>query len=487
MQRKRWMAFVGVAVLLLPATLAASQVPQLPGLVPPLPASWAPTEEPAAYQWKTWVLAGANQLRPPFPPELTTLEGAEELVALKRAQLQRTAEQVETAKFWDTGPAGQRWTELMLNMISAHGPSPPRVARGLALLHIAVYDALVAAWDAKHFYNRSPPSVLDPTLLPAFPPRNTASYPSEHAAVAGAASRILEYMYPQQGIEFFEDKAVEAALSRVWAGVNWPSDVVAGLELGHEVADKVLRRATQDSSDLPWDGKRVTGDCTWNPTPPGFVFPPLEPMWGKVRPWLMTRGDQFRPGPPPACGGAEFLEQTMDVYEKSKMLTDEEQEIAFYWADGPNTVTPPGHWNLIALDLLSKYPQSTPRAARTFAYLGAVLQDAGVAVWDAKYTYWWERPIETIREGIDPQWNTLITTPPFPGYVSGHSGFSGAGAKWLGHAFPEEKVALRAMASEAAQSRFLAGIHIQADNAVGLDMGKAIADLAIGRAMADGA
>lgn len=487
MPRAASLALASVALLLLPATMALP--PPLLGDAPDCGGGpeCIPGEEPRAYAWRTWVLAKASELRPGFPPEAGSVAWAEDLAAVKRAQVERTPEQAERARFWDEGPAGQRWTELTLQMAGAHGPNPVRVARGLALVHVAMYDALVAAWDAKHFYNRSGPASLDPTLMPVVPARDNPSYPSEHAVAAGAASRVLGYLYPQQGLEFFEDLADEAARSRVWAGVSWPSDVEAGLELGRRVADKVLAKAAADGHHKPWDGARVTGPCTWNPTPPGYVFPPLEPMWGQVRTWLMANGSQLRAPPPPACRSAEFEAQTLALYEASLRLTDEQKDIARYWADGPNTVTPPGHWFVIALDLLEEHPQSTPRAARTLAYLGAAVHDAGVAVWDTKYTYWWERPVETIRETRDPAWSSFIATPPFPGYVSGHSGFSAASARWLGHVFPEEKVPLRAMASEAAMSRFYGGIHIDADNRVGMDLGRGVADLAIARAAADGA
>jgi len=322
-------------------------------------------------------------------------------------------------------------------------------------------------------------------LTPALPPHDNPGYPSEHTVAAGAASRVLKSLFPEQGPEWFEAKAQEAAMSRVWAGADWPSAVEQGLALGRTVAEKVLAHAATDGSGTPWDGKRLTGVCYWKPTPPGLVFPPLEPSWGKVKPWLLASAEQLRPGPPPLCGSAEEREQFLEVYRTINGLTEEQKRIASFWNDGPGTFTPPGHWFEFALGLVERYNINTPRAARIFASLGAVVMAAGICVWDAKYAYWSLRPITYIQDYVDPTWTSFIPTPPFPGYVSGHSGFSGGAGELLGYAFPRERAALRSMAAEAASSRLYGGIHIRADNEVGLAMGKLIGALASARALGD--
>lgn len=442
-------------------------------------------EDPYAGNWKTWVLRSGTDIRIPEPSPPNSPKGLRELAQLKQAQLERTQAQIDVARFWDAGPATRRWTEIQLDMIKTYRPNPPRGSRGLALMHIAMFDAVVAAWHAKSTYNHPAPVSVDPALTPALPPRNNPSYPSEHAVVAGAASQVLKYLFPQQGADWFEAKAREAAASRVWAGANWPSDVEQGLALGRAVADRVLAQAATDGSDASWDGKRLTGVCYWKPTPPGFIYPPLEPLWGKVRPWLLTSGDLFRPDRTPPCGSADEREQMLEVYRTVNTLTEEQKRIASFWDDGPGTFTPPGHWAEIALRMADRYQISTPRAARIFAYQGAVSMVAGVCVWDAKYAHWSLRPVTYIQDYVDINWVSFITTPPFPGYVSGHSCFSGASATLLGYMFPQEKAVLQMMAAEAALSRLYGGIHIRADNEVGLVMGRRIGALASARAMND--
>ncbi len=477
-----------VAAIALSTIIALSIVPTL---TQP-PQTEIRGEEPTAGNWNTWVLSSGSELRLPPPPAPNSTQGAEELAQLERAQLERNQTQIDSAIYWDTGPATKRWTELQLDMILVSSPNPLRTARGLALMHIAMYDALVAAWDSKYAYNRATPSSVDLKLKPAIKTRENPSYPSEHAVVAGAASRVLERLFPGPGAEFFEAKAQEAAMSRVIAGANWPTDVEQGLALGRVVADRVLAVAAADGSNATWDGKRLTGPCTWEPNPNDVMSPllpnihvtPLAPTWGQVKPWVMVSGDQFRPIQPPSCNG-DMREQMLEVYNTVNKLTDQQKKIASFWEDGPGSFKPPGHWFEIALDLVREHGTNTPRTARVFAYLGAVEMDASISVWDAKYTYWSIRPITYIRENIDPSWSTFLSTPTFPGYVSGHSGFSGAAEKLLGYMFPDRKAVLNSMAEEAALSRLLGGIHIRADNEVGLSMGRKIGSLAIARAMDD--
>src|SRR5262249_16740426 len=135
--------------------------------------------------------------------------------------------------------------------------------RGLALMNVAIYDAIVAAWAAKYSYNRPRPSSLDPTLTTLVAVPNSPSYPSEQAVAAGAAASILGHLYPDD-VQSFEAKAQAAARSRLLAGVNYPSDVEAGLELGRQVAQQVIARAKSDGSDAVWDGKMPTGPGYWN-------------------------------------------------------------------------------------------------------------------------------------------------------------------------------------------------------------------------------
>lgn len=119
----------------------------------PLLVTQAGPGEPHVGAWKTWVLRSGRDIGIPRPDAAASARGTQEIAQLRRAQAERTQAQIDAAQLWDTGPATRRWTEIHLDMIKIHRPNPPRADRGLALVHLAMYDALVAAWHIKYLYN----------------------------------------------------------------------------------------------------------------------------------------------------------------------------------------------------------------------------------------------------------------------------------------------------------------------------------------------
>lgn len=226
----------------------------------------------------------------------------------------------------------------------------------------------------------------------------------------------------------------------------------------------------------------------------------------------MSRIVLFRAQAPPRINTRVFADSYQEVASlgsiNSTTRTADQTEIAFFWEDGSGTVTPPGHWQVIAQDLSRKFSLSRIENARLFALLSIAQADAAISAWDSKYTYNYFRPITGIRErcfartdlAMDPEWTPLIPTPPFPSYTSGHSTFSGASARILELYFGTDDIpfsgaspdpqkwpdvlpgvtrawsSLSEAAEEAGQSRIYGGIHWQFDNTEGLKSGRAIAD-----------
>ena len=155
-----------------------------------------------------------------------------------------------------------------------------------------MYDATVAAWESKYRYNRPRPSRVDADVPTALPVPNSPSYPSEHAAAAQAAASVLAYLLPAEA-QTFQSMAEQAAMSRVQAGLQYPSDVSAGLDLGRKVAEQVIAKAKADGSDAVWTGTVPVGPCKWIGTNPGNV---TAANW---KPILLTSPGQFRPPAPP--------------------------------------------------------------------------------------------------------------------------------------------------------------------------------------------
>ncbi len=179
---------------------------------------------------------------------------------------------------------------------------------------LAMYDATIAAWESKYAYNRQRPSERDHKLPTALPVPNSPSYPSEHAAAAQAAASVLAYFIPGEA-QSFQTMAKQAGWSRVLAGLQYPSDYYAGLELGRKVAEQVIAKAKLDGSDAVWTGTVPTGPCKWIPNrdAAGNVIPPGNATAG-FRPLLLSSAGQFRPAPPPACDSPQVIAETALVH-----------------------------------------------------------------------------------------------------------------------------------------------------------------------------
>jgi membrane-associated phospholipid phosphatase len=370
-----------------------------------------------------------------------------------------------------------------MQLVAQQSKNPPLAARGYALVSVAMYDAVVTTWHWKEVYGRkAPPGVT--RVVPSGP---DPSYPSEHAAIAGAASRVLGYLFPELNQAHYDEMAEQAGDSRVVAGTNYRSDVRAGLDLGRRVADEVIAYARGDGSTDSGNVNRPQGVGVWEAPPdnPGNTAP-VEPTAGNWKTWVVE-AKAMVPGPPPAYGSPEQVAQTREVFDISQHLTDDQRRIAKYWAGGAGTPLPPGIWNQLLLDKVKKSPPaSTPRVAREFALLNVAQDDAGICAWQTKYTYWSARPVNAIRDlGIDKTWKPLLPTPVFPSYVSGHSTFSAAAAEVLAYLYPKEAANWRGMAAEAGMSRIYGGIHYRSDNVDGLKLGREVGTLVVQRARGD--
>lgn len=431
-------------------------------------------------RWRTWLLDSADELRPAAPPAPSRAE----LDELNQLQRQRTVETAREVEFWGRGPAVLPWTGIALDLSQVYKLSPVRTARALALLQTTLHDAVVACWDAKAAYPRPAPATLDRSLTPLdAAAAGLSTFPSEHAAVAGAAASVLAYLFPDERVEDLDALADEAANSRLWAATNVRSDIEAGMTLGRAVGERAIELGKADGSDAMWDGAgRMEGPGFWQPTPPDFRQEPVDPMAGTWRTWVLARGDAYRPTPPPAWDSPAWHAELQAVKEAIERRTPEQEDAARFWAGGPSRTTPAGLWTEIARDLVVRNELDLPHAARAFALVTTAMADAFICCWDAKYAYWSARPITA-----EPELDVLIPTPPFPSYTSGHSTVSAAAAAVLGHLFPEAANDLSAKAEEAKNSRLWAGIHFPIDNEMGATGGGMVGRLVISRALEDGA
>jgi hypothetical protein len=219
-----------------------------------------------------------------------------------------------------------------------------------------------------------------------------------------------------------------------------------------------------------------------------------EPYWGTLRPFVLRTWDECPAPPPPTYDekpGTPLYEEAKRVYDVSKTLTPEQRTIALYWADnGGETGTPVGHWLSITGQLISERQLSAEESARALMGVGVAMADAFIAAWGYKFKLNVVRPRTFIRATMDKNWEPTIPTPPFPEYLSGHSTNSAAAAEALAGLMESKPFvdstaltighdarhfeSFRAAADEAGLSRIYGGIHYQAANMAGAELGRCI-------------
>lgn len=458
--------------------------------------------------WRTWVLSSADEIKVPEPPPEGSSERAEELAEVEKLAADRTPDVAEQIERWSGDIPTEPWTVINNEYIASQAKDPPLSSRNLAYTHVAMYDAVVAAYHWKDVYKRDAPPGVD-TLVDV---DGVPSYPSEHAAIAGAASRVLSHLYPDKPGPRLDELAEQVADSRVAAGANTRSDVEAGLALGRAVADAVIAKADADGADAKWDGKRPAGigggPQYWEP-PPGSVSPPIQPLAGSWKTWVLSSGSQLRDSlpPPPAYDSEEFKTSARELLDIKDNLTDEQKRIAKFWEGAAGTALPAGILNQVVLCQLeggvakgTTPPEcdrsspnrmqgsnlSAPEATRVFALINVAMADAGGAVWDAKFLYWYPRPQNAISDsGIEPGWTPHLPTPVFPAYPSGSAGYAGAVEGVLSGLFPRDAAKNMARAEEQAVSRQYAGIHWDFD-ALSIDMGRKVGEMVVKQGVATG-
>lgn len=262
---------------------------------------------------------------------------------------------------------------------------------------------------------------------------------------------------------------------------------------GHEA---YMKPFSQDGFAMPKE------DYCWIPT--SAQLEPLSPHWGENRSFVRGVVEESQPIPNLPFStdpSSEFYSQAMDVYNQvTKLNTPEEVTIAKYWADDPFvTCTPTGHTFNIVTQLLQESNATLEKTAVGLAMMAVAENDAFISCWKSKYDYVLIRPVSYIQKYIDPSFETVIGTPPFPAYISGHSAEIGAGVKVMIHLFTDEsgdytftdlsqlQYGFEArsydnfydMAEECALSRYYGGIHFEMDNTAGLDVGYAVGDAVV--------
>jgi len=368
------------------------------------------------------------------------------------------------------------WNNAALDAIRVDRTAPPIASRSLPIVHVAIYDAV---------------NGIARTHEPYLVPSAVSTSASRVAAATAAAHQTLVSLFPNHTSTF------DALHATVLAGIPNGPQKTNGMTWGEFVASQILAARANDSSNAIVQPPGGSGPGVWVPTPPAFL-PYLLPQWGFVVPFGMSSTSQFRPPGPPSLDSQQYAADYEEVKELGAAMgstrTEDQTEIALFWADGAGTETPPGHWNSIAQIIAAARGNTLEENARLFALLNIAMADAAICSWDAKYTYHFWRPVTAIAFA-EPQlnWMSFIVTPPFPDYTSGHSTFSAAAATALPLFFGTEDLPFTTgsdflpgvyrsfstcqdAAEEAALSRIYGGIHFRSASEDGLQAGSSIGE-----------
>lgn len=395
------------------------------------------------------------------------------------------------------------WYKLLLELIRNTATySPPVASRAFAYLGVTVFEALATGNPALRSLSGQ---VRD---LPPLPAREGA--PHDEACVLEAAlAHAMAAHFGNTGPTGQRAMQAMAAKMADVAGAGVVADVAArsrahGVAVSVHILDWSARDggAVIENMGFPYDYALGGQPQDWVPTSTIAVQQkPLLPNWGANRPFAIPDTGPCGLVPPLAYSedpASEFYLQAMEVYQTAKSLTDEQKVIARFWSDDPMlSPTPPGHWVSILLQIFARDSMPVDRQAELLAMLGMAISDGFVQCWRSKYEHDLLRPVTYIRRVIDPKWEPLLITPPFPEYPSGHSTQTGAAAAvlegLLGADFAfddatheDDGLAVRsfpgfwAAAEEAAVSRLYGGIHYRAACDNGLVQGRCVAGHILG-------
>lgn len=385
------------------------------------------------------------------------------------------------------------WNEQALNATRLARNPPPPASYFLAVYHLAIFDAVNGITRTHESWHVNEPAPAGADI---------------DAAVAGAAHTAMAALWSSTN-----PRVVQNFYEKALAAIPDGQPKTDGLAWGKHVAEKILERCSDSGFNKPVPGVYSSNEPgKWRETPAAFR-PPLMPFWAKVRPFAMTSPSQFRAPPPHPVDSKEHAEELAFVAKVGPRdgaeRTEYETMSTPFWSDDLGTSTPPGHWNMVAQDLARRNKLTVPETARLLALVNIAQADAAIACWETKFFYNTWRPETGIRE-LDSKLNPHATpspdfipnlaSPSFPSYTSGHSTFSGAGARSLALFFGTDEIEFTLTSDglpgavrtykrlsdaqrEAGMSRVWGGIHVMSDNLEGQKAGMKIAEWTFANAL----
>jgi PAP2 superfamily protein len=387
------------------------------------------------------------------------------------------------------GDPVMEWNDTARRLTVVPALSPVQQTRVMAIVHVAMHDALNAITTEYEQYHA------------------TASAPvgaTPEAAVIGAAYQSLR--------RIFGDSELLASAYTASLSTNALSPTDPGLGFGRTVADGIIALREEDGATLaayPYLPPNAGAPGVWVPISTAASAQALLPGWGNVTPWVLRSGSQFRPDAPPALDSEAYARDFAEVRQLGALVnstrSDEQTQIALFWRASPTAL-----WNPILVRALQSRNLGLSATARVAALFYLAAADASVACWEAKYYYNFWRPQAAIASGDvdgngltagDPDWRPLLPTPPHPEYPSAHASNSGAMARVLSSFFGDAPGFLIEATSsqnpgfvrhwqtfsegvqEVVDARVYSGIHFRTADEAGARLGRQVAQFVLTHAL----
>lgn len=375
------------------------------------------------------------------------------------------------------------WNEKAVAFVRARGLGPPPAERVVAMVHVAMFDAV---------------NSIEPRYRPYLTQFPASANASKEAAAATAAGHVLASMSPQSQAE------MKSALATYLATIADSPAKVEGIKVGEAVAAKIVAARADDGASVPDSYRTQTPAGAYVPTPAMWA-----PQWPGVRPFALTSAYQFRPAPPLPLTSAEWAADYAEIRTlgriDSKTRSARQTEDARFWLEVGGIVYYPVVRSISATRKLSVIDN-----ARMFALAAVARADALIAVFDAKYSYGFWRPITAIRHGDndgnpaterDPTWRPIADTPMHPEYPCAHCITAASMCAVLeaiigSPDIPEVAISsptapgvthrwtnLRAFVREVSESRIWAGFHYRFSTRVAEEMGRKIGEYVVQNVM----
>ena len=354
------------------------------------------------------------------------------------------------------------WNRVATDAFATANTDPVTESRALAIVQLAVHDAMQS--------------------VDAIARANAASAPSVDAAIATAAHDAAVVLLP--GARDTLDDALARSLQPIADG----DAKRRGIDIGHATATATLASRADDGSDRKLELRPGARPGEYRPTPPDFT-PAWMAQWRSVTPFSLRSGDQFRPPAPPAVDGPlarhEVEQLRLIGGQAGSVRNDEQAEIARFWYEN----SPPG-WNRIACRVARSQELDARASARLLALVNLAMADGFIASFDAKYHYGYWRPATAVRATGAGEWLSFLPTPPIPDYPSAHTVLGAAAATVLARFFDNDFIAFETTSgqpypgltrrfwsfSDAARengaSRVLAGLHFPTAVCAGYRLGE---------------